>query len=452
VKGSIGDRLWYDVNRNGIQDDGEPGVGGARVDLLSDGAAVATTTTDASGGYLFSDLTLGVYTVKFYSTAGYQGFTGADLGSDDEKDSDAAVSTGETTAITLTKTNKDVVSVDAGLTAVPSISLEKTADKTNAAPGDPIVYSYTVTNTGSVPVTDVTVTDDNATPDYSGDDFTVGTVASLAPGASATLTKSVIPALTMTASNGTVAGFMTAEALPNGDVKATFVQSLAVVDNTYGTGSAPGYRGGSGKGHTFKDLTNSDHAEFRFTNAAGAVVLDFYVDDLSVSSAAPSGYGTLGVLGGDGYMIKGSAANIVSCWTSAAANLNQSPAYHGYTTNSPLNDPNWEVRSIYSVVVKAEAFGASGFGKVTCPDVHNSPAKIDTANLAPAPQNVTNTAVATARFGSHVLATTSATATVAIDGGAAAGGDTGGTDTGGTDTGGTDTGGAGNGKGKGKNK
>jgi hypothetical protein len=71
------------------------------------------------------------------------------------------------------------------------------------------------------------------------------------------------------------------------------------------------------------------------------------------------------------------------------------------------------VRSIYSVVVKAAAFGTAGFGKVTCPDVHNSPAKIDTTNLAPQPQNVTNTAVATARFGGLPV-TTTATATVRV--------------------------------------
>jgi hypothetical protein len=230
--------------------------------------------------------------------------------------------------------------VDAGLVATPRISLVKTASKTTAAPGEPITYTYKVTNTGAVQVTDVTVTDDNATPGYTADDFVVGTVATLAPGASVTLSKSVVPALVMTASNGTVAGFMTAEKLANGDVKATFVQSLAVVDNTYGTGSSTGYRGGSGKGHTFKDLVNSDHAEFRFTNTAGVVVLDFYVDDLSAQSTAPSGYGTLGVLGGDGYMIKGSASNVLSCWTSAANNLNQSPAYYGYKTNSPVNDAN----------------------------------------------------------------------------------------------------------------
>ena len=50
----IGDRVWQDDNANGQQDAGEPGVAGAAVELLSGGAPVATTTTDAGGAYQFS--------------------------------------------------------------------------------------------------------------------------------------------------------------------------------------------------------------------------------------------------------------------------------------------------------------------------------------------------------------------------------------------------------------
>ncbi|MFO0806215.1 MAG: SdrD B-like domain-containing protein [Gemmataceae bacterium] len=65
----------------------------------------------------------------------------------------------------------------------PGISLVKTADKANYAPGESVSYRYVVTNTGGTTLTGVVVKDDNATPTYPGDDFTVGTVASLAPGA-----------------------------------------------------------------------------------------------------------------------------------------------------------------------------------------------------------------------------------------------------------------------------
>ena len=65
--GSIGDFVWNDVNANGIQDSGEPGIAGVTV-TLSNGA---TTTTSASGAYLFSNLAPGTYTVTVATPAGY---------------------------------------------------------------------------------------------------------------------------------------------------------------------------------------------------------------------------------------------------------------------------------------------------------------------------------------------------------------------------------------------
>jgi len=61
---SVGDRVWNDANRNGVQDSGEAGISGVTVKLLdSAGAAVATKTTDASGLYLFDQIEAGSYTV-----------------------------------------------------------------------------------------------------------------------------------------------------------------------------------------------------------------------------------------------------------------------------------------------------------------------------------------------------------------------------------------------------
>ena len=52
-----------------------------------------------------------------------------------------------------------------------------------------MTWSYLVTNTGMVPLTNIVVTDDNGTPANTADDFVVGTIPGpLAPGASATLT------------------------------------------------------------------------------------------------------------------------------------------------------------------------------------------------------------------------------------------------------------------------
>jgi uncharacterized repeat protein (TIGR01451 family) len=57
---SIGDRVWNDLNANGIQDAGEPGVQGVTVTLFFNGAPVSTTLTDNTGFYAFVNITPGV--------------------------------------------------------------------------------------------------------------------------------------------------------------------------------------------------------------------------------------------------------------------------------------------------------------------------------------------------------------------------------------------------------
>ena len=65
--GSIGDFVWNDLNGNGIQESGEPGIAGVTVSL-SNGA---TTTTSAGGAYAFNNLTPGTYTVTVATPAGF---------------------------------------------------------------------------------------------------------------------------------------------------------------------------------------------------------------------------------------------------------------------------------------------------------------------------------------------------------------------------------------------
>jgi hypothetical protein len=63
--GSLGDLVWFDRNGNGTQDAGEAGFGGVTVELRNgSGGVIATTTTDADGGYSFSHLAPGSYTVR----------------------------------------------------------------------------------------------------------------------------------------------------------------------------------------------------------------------------------------------------------------------------------------------------------------------------------------------------------------------------------------------------
>ncbi|MCX6922688.1 MAG: hypothetical protein NT154_05655, partial [Verrucomicrobia bacterium] len=71
---TIGDYVWSDLSGNGVQDAGEPGIGGVTVTLSGTDAAgnavSATTTTDTSGHYQFTEPP-GTYTVAVTTPAGY---------------------------------------------------------------------------------------------------------------------------------------------------------------------------------------------------------------------------------------------------------------------------------------------------------------------------------------------------------------------------------------------
>lgn len=64
---AVGDRVWLDTDRDGVQDAGEPGIGGARLVITGPGgdpvpdfddptSTIAPQTTDSEGRYLFTNL------------------------------------------------------------------------------------------------------------------------------------------------------------------------------------------------------------------------------------------------------------------------------------------------------------------------------------------------------------------------------------------------------------
>ncbi|MEW6196070.1 MAG: SdrD B-like domain-containing protein [Bacteroidota bacterium] len=113
-KASLGDKVWFDADKDGIQDGNESGVPNVTVKLYDcDNNLISTTTTDANGNYLFSNLNPGDYYVMFILPSGYV-FTTKDAGSDDAKDSDADTSTGKTICTTLTAGENDLT-WDAGI-------------------------------------------------------------------------------------------------------------------------------------------------------------------------------------------------------------------------------------------------------------------------------------------------------------------------------------------------
>ncbi|MCE7988752.1 MAG: hypothetical protein DYG89_46955 [Caldilinea sp. CFX5] len=122
--GSLGDRLWRDDNRNGVQDSGEPGVPGVTVQLKDcNNNVLRTTTTDGNGNYSFTGLAAGCYVVRFANiNSNLFAFTTPDQGGDDTRDSDVTqldsvtpgIINGQTEPITLAQ-GQNNPTIDAGL-------------------------------------------------------------------------------------------------------------------------------------------------------------------------------------------------------------------------------------------------------------------------------------------------------------------------------------------------
>jgi hypothetical protein len=77
---SVGDRVWHDLNANGIEDIGEPGLPGVTVTLTRTTAAPSsagadavrqTIVTDARGRYLFENLRPGTFVIGFVAPPGF---------------------------------------------------------------------------------------------------------------------------------------------------------------------------------------------------------------------------------------------------------------------------------------------------------------------------------------------------------------------------------------------
>lgn len=97
VTAIYGNFVWEDTDQDGIQDNGEAGINGVRVELYRDnGDGIANPAVDAmenftlttdGGYYLFSNLDAGDYYAVYYLPDGYQA-TLLDAGNDDLVDSD----------------------------------------------------------------------------------------------------------------------------------------------------------------------------------------------------------------------------------------------------------------------------------------------------------------------------------------------------------------------------
>ena len=205
---------------------------------------------------------------------------------------------------------------------------------------------------------------------------------------------------------GNPCGLLTVTDLGNGTVKIRFEQNTGLNDNSYGTNQVGwGANAPSGSSHTFSNLSGSDSAQFTFYNGAGTKVLDFEIDYISAKAGTPSGYGTLGVAGGDGGMLTGAASNVLFANTSLDKNLNSSGFCvlgncSGGGTNLLVNSPPtvsstsytlpagspygaWDFTNWYEVVVSKALL--TGSWRLQLGTVHNSPPKAGTNAVVPTP-------------------------------------------------------------------
>ena len=186
---SVGNFVWNDSDTDGIQDSGELGINGVTLTLTgTDGTGTAitprTTTTSGNGGYLFDGLPPGTYTVTIdasnFASGGvlYHWLASPTFqGSDTAQDSNPSP-TGTTPAF-LPSADSDLTLDFGYYLAQPSINIVKLTNGTNNnSPTGPVVpvgstvtFTYIVTNTGNVPLSTLSVTDDKlgAITSFTGD-------------------------------------------------------------------------------------------------------------------------------------------------------------------------------------------------------------------------------------------------------------------------------------------
>jgi len=158
---SLGNQVWIDVpgGLDNLYDAGDLGVEDVVVNLFDavTGDLIDTQLTDNLGNYLFTGLAPGDYYVEFVLPAGYE-FVEANVGGDDEVDSDADVTTGITGTYILSSGESNLT-VDAGLTQPVDLELVKSVNDETPNVGDVVTFTIEVSNVGVFAGTNVQVTD-----------------------------------------------------------------------------------------------------------------------------------------------------------------------------------------------------------------------------------------------------------------------------------------------------
>lgn len=109
---SIGDKVWIDANRNGIQDPDEKAMANVKLSLYDENnMLISTTISDPNGFYLFDQLEAGIYHIEYESLQDYQ-TTLYQSGNDPLKDNDFD---GNNSSIITLAINQNIENIDLGL-------------------------------------------------------------------------------------------------------------------------------------------------------------------------------------------------------------------------------------------------------------------------------------------------------------------------------------------------
>ena len=198
AKASIGDRVFFDTNRNGLQDTGELGLGGVTVTLeRCDGTTIFAQQTLDTGFYEFTGLDAGQYRIRFTQPGGYE-FTTKNVGTNPALDSDADVATGVSGCVTLAAGETNTT-VDAGLVAKASTTTTTTPGATTTTtPGATTTTTPGATTTTTTPAVTTTTTPTATTTTTPGVIILVPTSTTVAP------TTTAAPTTTVAVSTGCI--------------------------------------------------------------------------------------------------------------------------------------------------------------------------------------------------------------------------------------------------------
>ncbi len=150
-RGRLGDFVWWDLNEDGIQDVGEPGIPDVVLALTGSGGLTATTVTDASGVYTFTDLPTDVYTVALSPAQFLPG----------EPLADWYPTTPPSGAITVSLAAGQVITTaDFGLNIPTSYTLTKVLNTEPPIRTDQAIsYTIRITNTGKTTIVSLPLSD-----------------------------------------------------------------------------------------------------------------------------------------------------------------------------------------------------------------------------------------------------------------------------------------------------